>query len=98
MQFPVSELPEKRQRSFYNILGKNVKLEIIKKAENSNGIIVRMYETAGTNTKITFQTAKEWHQLAETDMLENALEHICENANNIKLQFKPFEIRTFRIV
>ncbi|MBT4574919.1 MAG: alpha-mannosidase, partial [Candidatus Cloacimonetes bacterium] len=98
MQFPVSGLPENRQRSFYNILGKNVKLEVIKKAEDGNGIIIRMYETAGINTEITFQTVEEWEQLFETDMLENALNQICENANEIKLLFKPFEIRTFRIV
>ncbi len=98
MQFPVSELPEKRQRSFYNVIGKNVKLEVIKRADDGNGIIVRMYETAGTFAKITFQTAEEWEQVIETDMLENAFEQICEKANEIKLQFKPFEIRTFRIV
>lgn len=97
MQFPVSELPENRQRSFYNIMGGNVKLEVIKKAEDGNGIIVRMYETAGTFTKITFQAADGWEQLTETDMLENAREQICGKTNEIKLQFKPFEIRTFRI-
>ncbi|MBT3756297.1 MAG: alpha-mannosidase, partial [Candidatus Cloacimonetes bacterium] len=98
MHFSVSELPENRQRSFYNILGKNVKLEVIKKAEDRNGIIVRMYETAGTNTEITFQTAVNWYKFIETDMLENTLDQICENANEIKLEFKSFEIRTFRIV
>jgi alpha-mannosidase len=97
MKFPVAELPENRQRSFYNIIGKNVKLEVIKKAEDGNGIIVRIYETAGTNTKITFQTAEKWNQLTETDMLENTIENICEKANEIELQFKPFEIRTFRL-
>ena len=98
MQFPVAELPENRQRSLYNILGKNVKLEVIKKAEDGNGIIVRMYEIAGTSTKISFQTVENWDKFIETDMLENALDQICENANEIKLQFKRFEIRTFRIV
>jgi alpha-mannosidase len=98
IQFPISELPENRQRSFYNIIGKNVKLEVIKKAEDGNGIILRMYETAGTNVEITFQNAEKWEQLIETDMLENAIEQICKNANEMKLQFKPFEIKTFRIV
>ena len=98
MQFPVAEFPENRQRSFYNIIGKKVKLEVIKKAEDRNGNILRMYETAGTNAEITFQTAKEWIELIETNMLENEIEQICGKANEIKLQFKPFEIRTFRIV
>jgi len=97
MLFPVKELPEKKQRSFYNVIGKNVKLEVIKQAEDKNGKILRLYETAGTNTEIVLQLSQKCSEFIETDLLENDLEKICGKTDEVKLKFKPFEIRTFRV-
>lgn len=97
MLLPVAELPKIKQRSFYIVIGKNVKLEVIKQAEDGIGKILRFYETAGTNTEIILQTAEKWNELCESDLLENELQKICHKSDEVKLKFKPFEIRSFRL-
>jgi len=94
---PISKLPEERSAGFYQIYGKNVKLETVKKAEKGNGIILRLYEYSGSNSKIILEIKKDWKSFTETDLLEKNFINIGGEFNSVKLEFKPFEIRTFRI-
>ena len=94
---PIKKLPKERSGGFYQIHGKNVKLETVKRAEVGNGIILRLYEYSGSNSKITLEIKNEWKLFTETDLLENNLKMIEGKFNSVELEFKPFEIRTFRI-
>ena len=95
---PINNIPEEASKSFYSICGDGVKIETIKPAEDGNGIIARMYETNGANWQITFKAADEWKKLIETNMLEEEIGEIADCGNSLELCFKPFEIRTFRLV
>ncbi len=93
----IKNLPKERSFAFFQIHGKNVKLETIKRAENGRGLILRFYEYAGSSAKITLEIDKDWKSFCETDLLENDLKPIRGEFNAVELEFKPFEIRTFRI-
>ena len=94
----VGNLPEVRSKSFYNIIGGSVKIETIKPAEDKNGIILRMYETNGATCDVTLVATDGWIKLIETNMLENDFAEITTKATEKTLSFKPFEIRTFRLI
>ena len=95
---PIAKLPEKKHLSYFQVIGDGVKIETVKPAEDGNGIILRLYETAGRSSSIKLEAYKEWSKLIETDMLENDEMEIALDKNFGELLFKPFEIRTFRIV
>ncbi|MFO7897158.1 MAG: glycoside hydrolase family 38 C-terminal domain-containing protein [Candidatus Cloacimonadales bacterium] len=95
---PIAKIPLPASKSWWSLTDSQVKIETIKPAEDGEGIILRLYETKGANCQTRLQAAEPWQQLLETDMLENKLQVICQNQQEQALQFKPFEIRTFRLV
>ena len=71
-------------------------IDCIKPAEDGNGIIVRMYEPYGTSGKTKVILSKE-SAVTETSPLEEAIGEaaVC---TEFEVSYKPYEIRTFRIV
>jgi alpha-mannosidase len=93
----IEKLPKEQSKSFFEVIGKNVKLETVKKAEDGNGMIVRFYEFAGTNTEVDFQTALKFINISETNLIEEDFGKAAKFDGKSKLKFKPFEIRSFRL-
>jgi alpha-mannosidase len=75
----------------------NVLCEVIKQAEDSDGIIVRLYESKNMRkkTKITF--AFPMKQVFVCDMLENELYELQTNENTVEYDMSGFEILTLKI-
>jgi alpha-mannosidase len=95
---PVAQVPAQLTKSYYSISGSNVKIEVIKPAEDGNGTILRLYETAGCSSENRLAVDAGWKSLHETDMLENNELQLCAAADSFDLLFEPFEIRTLRVV
>jgi alpha-mannosidase len=92
------KLPKELNKSFFKLEGKNVKIETIKPAENGEGVILRLYEYYGSESEICLKASRKWKQLSETNLMEKD-EHLdCKATDHTKFDFKPFEIRTFRII
>ena len=93
-----SGAPEKDRREFLSVDRRNVVLETVKKAENGDGIIVRLYEVENARTKVTLHCDETILSAEETDLLENPIEGaIAVKENEISFTIKPYEIRTIRI-
>ena len=75
----------------------NVMIEVIKKAEDSDYLIVRLYEFHNKRTSVSIEFIKNIQLAYECDLLENNLEIITPNANKFDFEIKPFEIKTFKI-
>ncbi|MCQ4088456.1 glycoside hydrolase family 38 C-terminal domain-containing protein [Saccharibacillus sp. JS10] len=81
----------------------NVMIEAVKKAEDSNHLIVRLYETSGTDAKAQLKFATPCAEITETDLMEQPLEPDSREAavrretSQIELAFTPFEIKTLRV-
>lgn len=77
----------------------HVKLETIKPADDSQGIILRFYEFAGCDETIELSIPKEYQSISECDLRERHLLHLDKNANGkLTLSFKPYEIKTLRVI
>ncbi len=85
-------------KSNFSISGQNVIIETVKKAEDDNGIIVRMYEAHGVRGMRTFQTALPIKKIIETDLMEKEETRLAVKDGKVKLNFTPFQIRTIKLV
>lgn len=87
-----------KKYSFISCDKKNCFLEVMKKAEDGNGYILRMYENENRMTKATIRLGFKQIQVFECDLLENNLKEVsCDNSEFTDL-FNPYEIKTYRII
>ena len=76
----------------------NVIIETVKKAEDSDAIIIRCYETWNKKTACEFTFGSYIVSVSECNLLE---EKDCELefiGNKLTAEFKPFEIKTFKVI
>ena len=84
--------------SLVSVNKNNIIIETIKKAEDSNAVIIRCYETWNKKTSCDFIFGNEIASISECNLLE---EKDCELefiSNKISSEFKPFEIKTFKVI
>ncbi len=94
----VAGAAEKDRMEFLSVDKRDVVLETVKKAEDGDGVIVRLYEVENARTKVTLHCAEAIASAEETDLLENPIEDALDvKENEIELTIKPYEIRTIRI-
>ncbi len=72
-------------------------VEMMKKAENGNGYILRIYENRNTRTPMTVKLGFEISRVEECDLLERTLRPIETDGYRFKDFIKPYEIKTYRI-
>ena len=83
--------------SLLQISAPNVVIETIKKAEDSDHIILRMYEAENKRTECVLTTSFPVAEAIETNLLEEPECALDISGNTINLTFKPCEIKTVRI-
>ena len=84
--------------SFFSTNRNNILIETIKKAEDGNGYILRVYESHRqrglTEISSCFPIKAAW----ETTLLEENLTQCLVEDSAVVVHFKPFEIKTLRIL
>ncbi|WP_379146160.1 alpha-mannosidase [Paenibacillus sp. sgz500992] len=74
-----------------------VMVESVKKAEDSDHLIVRLYETAGTMAQGMISIGLDCLSIEEADLMENPIQVLQNNDSRAELHFAPFEIKTIRV-
>lgn len=89
---------EEHMFCFAEVQAPNIVIETIKRAEDGNGTIIRMYESenALTRTKITVNT--EFTKAYICNLLEQEMQEAEVNGKEVSLLFKPYEIVTLELV
>ena len=70
-----------------------VSITAFKPAYNAQGYILRMFERTGMAAQTSLKLPNGYRLDSEVNLLEDKVGEACEN-----LQFKPFEIRSFRVM
>lgn len=82
--------------SFVEVSADNIIIEVIKKAEKHEGILIRAYEAKGYDVKAEFKFGRKIKQAKLVNLMERELDQLKVNdSKSIFLEFKPFEIHTF---
>lgn len=76
----------------------NIILGAIKKAEDGNGIILRLVEYLGKEENIKLYFKIPIIEAFETNLLEEIEKTVPVNNSVIELKIKPFEIKTIKII
>jgi alpha-mannosidase len=83
--------------SFIRTDNKHIVVETVKKAEDSDDIIIRLYECHGTSTSAALKFGATPKNIMLTDLMENEIKHLEMCGNEVNITFTPFEIHTLKI-
>lgn len=79
---------------YYQVDQKALIIESVKKAEDSDNIICRLYESLNTRGIANLKTQKSIKKAWKCDCEENKLEDLDISDGNVHISYKPFEIVT----
>lgn len=85
------------EKALFHISAPNVVIETIKKAEDSDEIVLRLYEAEDKGTVCMLSAGFAIDQCMEANLMEQPEQKLCADGNTVKLTFKPFEIKTLII-
>jgi alpha-mannosidase len=80
--------------SFARIDGEGVSIESVKKAEDRDAFVLRLWETRGARRRVTVDLNGTYYRIIESDLLERPGLPLSESTSRIALEFAPFEIKT----
>jgi len=86
--------------SFVSLDGPNVTLSAVKKAEDANALIFRMYEWAGKPTEVKLHVPAGAKYAIETNLMEDPIpnaEHLQLTDDTVTIPIKPYEILTLQV-
>lgn len=83
--------------SWFRVDTPDVVIETVKQAEDGQGVIVRLYEAAGASTRAELRCGFALAEIAETNLIEEDAGPDAVKADRLRLDFRPFEIRTLRL-
>ena len=84
--------------SFVSVQPQNVVLTAVKKAEDANGLIFRVYEWAGKDSTVEFHVPPGARGATVTNMMENAEgSALTVSGDIVKASIHPYEILTVRV-
>ena len=87
-----------KSSSFASVDKENVILETIKKAEDGEGTILRMYESENAKTNAWLTVNRRFAKAYICNLLEEAETEAEVDGNRIAVPIKPYEIVTVKIV
>jgi alpha-mannosidase len=76
----------------------NIVIETVKRAEDANGVIVRLYESQRQRGQVTLTTGFPVAQAWRTNLLEENQEALQPNGNQVTFSVTPYQIVTLRLV
>jgi alpha-mannosidase len=75
----------------------NVIIDTVKKAEDSDSLIIRMYECCNKRTDVKVTFFKPLLKVAECNLTERELQPVDMQGNTFLFRIRPYEIKTFKL-
>ena len=75
----------------------NIFTDVVKKAEDSDATVIRLYDAYGMTAKTTLTFGFDVKTVEVCDLLENTIATLPTENNTVTLTVKPFEIVTLKL-
>ena len=85
------------EHSFVGVEGDNVVLTAIKKSEDNQSLILRLYEWEGKEANVKIQLPRGALSASETDLMERATAPLAVRNATVTVHTKPYEIKTLEV-
>ena len=87
------------QQSFIKVDAKNVVLSSIKKAEDDNSLVIRLFEFEGKAADVRIMLPKTAIAATETNLMEDNAGDLNLEANGqvVVVPIKPYEIKSVKV-
>jgi alpha-mannosidase len=79
----------------FDLIGEGVAVAAVKKADDGDALVVRLYETRGRRAEVSVQTSAE--AVSIVDLLERDPAPLPITDGAVTLSFTPFEIKTLKL-
>ncbi len=86
------------QKSFLSLEPENVILTVLKKAEDSDDLVLRLYESAGKACTARLSLACPFDAVYRTNLLENSLEALPHDSLGFSVPVGAWAIESFRLL
>jgi len=83
--------------SFASVDTEHVLLDTVKKAEDSDEMILRLYEAYGARGAVTLTLERPVRRAVETNLLEDEEGELAIDGSTVVLSVKPFEVKTVKV-
>ena len=83
--------------TWFRIDAPEIVIETVKQAEDGQGLVVRLYESAGASTRAELACGFALAEAAEANLIEEEPKPLDVSGGALRLDFRPFEIRTLRL-
>ncbi|MCP4642478.1 MAG: alpha-mannosidase, partial [bacterium] len=83
--------------AFADVDADNVVIDTVKRHEDSNALIVRLYEAFGQRGNATVTFGRDVESITECDLMEENDVPVKVKGNSVTLYMTPYEIRTLKV-
>ncbi|MHC5268316.1 alpha-mannosidase [Enterococcus sp. LJL98] len=90
------ELPAS-ETAFFKVNQENVLLDTVKKAEDEEAVVLRLYEYMNRQSEVQITSEKMIKKAVLCNMLEEEEAQLPFNDHQIQVSFKPFEVQTIKV-
>jgi alpha-mannosidase len=85
------------EHAFVEVKPANVVLTTVKKAEDDDDLVFRLYEWGGKDTDVTIQLPPGAQSAQDADLMEHPVAELSVRAGMVTVHAKPYEIKTVKI-
>ncbi len=95
MAYANANLPQ--EKSFFTVDADNVIISTIKKAEDSNDVVIRLVNMDATDKKVTLKSFREIKSARLTNLIEKEIKPILVNKKSIQVELGHHAIETIKL-
>jgi alpha-mannosidase len=95
---PAHEGKLPKSMSFVSVQPENLVLTVMKKAEDSDDIILRFYETSGKQAKALITVKDSPKTVKETNLMEEEISDVVAQERTIRVPISKHEIKTIKLI
>ena len=94
-QYKNAILPE--EESFFSVNKNNAVISTIKKGEDDNSVVVRLYDISGEDSNVELNSFKNLSEVLRTNLIEEGNKKLKSNNNKIKIELDHNSIETLKL-
>ena len=91
------EPTERRAWSLVSCASENVVIDAVKRAEDGESMVIRCFESLNAKKTVRFTLGFAPEKIVECDLMENDIGEAVFTDDSFVAEFRPFEIKTFKI-